>query len=364
MEQSAVEERLKQDRLRVEDGTKGFDRDFGLDVDAESQDEDEWDAILAKLTGKGVEVKKEEIEAWQAAYEEELGNISVAIVDIDRIVPNPNQPRKYFDLEKIEYLAATIKSRGRPTNPIIVTPYEDKFMLLSGERRWRGLKLLGVKRILIIIVKDPGDAVDILEESVVANLHQENLNIVEIAWAFKDLMEKRGWSQAELSRQMGKEHSEITNIFRVFRLHEDFQAMLLFEKAQPGAILHLGTYAMSVQKKLFDDLMEEVEEKHNGKMPHPNIVAKILRRLAEGKGIKPLKPKRGKRISTHAEMVLRSINKVIQKLAKELNDLPAIGSEALRTAKDPKAFNILSALGQIEKDIHDARIELEEKLRI
>lgn len=364
MEQSAVDQALKQQGLRIEDGTKGFDRDFSLDVDEGQDEQEELDDILAKLTGKKVEAAREEIEAWQSVYEEALENLSAAIVDIDRIVPNPDQPRKYFDSEKIERMAATIKDRGRPTNPIIVMPYGDNFKILSGERRWRGLKGLGVKRALIIIVKNPGDAVDILEESIVANLHQEKLNIVETAFGFKDLMEKRGWSQAELSRHMGKEHSEITNIFRVFRLHEDFQAMLLFEKVQPGAILHLGTYAMNVQKNLFNDLMEEVEGKHNGKMPHPNIVAKVLRRLAEGQGIKPLKPKRGKRISTHAEMVLRSINKVIQKLAKELNDLSPIGNEALRTAKDPKAFNILSALGQIEEDIHDVRIELEEKLNI
>lgn len=361
MEQSRAEEALKQGGLKIRDEKDIFNRDFGIrdDEDAEGAEE-----LLARITGAEAEAKKEEIEAWRAVYEEELGNIAAGIVKIDLIIPNPEQPRKYFNLEKLGKMADTIKVRGRPTNHIILTPHGDKFMLISGERRWRALEKLGVTKVFAIIVKDPGDAVDILEESIVANLHQENLNIVETAWSFKNLMKKRGWSQAELARRMGKEQSEITSIFKVFRLHEQFQAMLLFEKVQPGPILQLGTYAMDAQQKLFDALMEEVKEKYNGKMPHPNIVARILRRLAESKGIKPLKPKKGKAVSTHAEMVFRSIKKAAEKFAKELVDLPDMGKEALRTAKDPRAFEILSVLGRLEEDIHDARIELGEKLQI
>jgi ParB/RepB/Spo0J family partition protein len=287
-----------------------------------------------------------------------------AMVPVSFVVPKPNQPRQVFDEEELEEMAETIRARGRVTHAVIVTPCNGKLVLISGERRWRATLKAKVPMIPVEIELDAGSDLDIFEKSLVANFHQKRMSLAEEAYAMKKLMTGRGWTRAQLARRMGKTVSDISNLFKLFNLHEEFQAMLLSSKIKPGAILQLAIFETEAQMPLWEDLNEEVAAKFNGKMPHPNIVAKILRRLAEARGIVPRKKKRGGQAGSHAEMVIRSLRRTMKKLREGIEEFSGLSDEALKLVGDSEVFNVLTNLGQIAELIEDECHHLKTRLHI
>jgi len=287
-----------------------------------------------------------------------------ALIKLSLIIPNPNQPRQVFNEEELKEMAKTIRARGRVIHSVIVTPRGDKFMLISGERRWRASIIAEVEYIPAEIDLNPGNELDIFQAAVIANYHQTKMSLAEEAYAMKRLMTERGWNQSQLARQMGKKPADISNLFKVFNLHEEFQTELLFGKVRPGPILQLAIYEIEAQMPLWEDLNKEVAAKFSGKMPHHNVVAKILRRLAEARGIVPRKTKRGRQAGSHAEMVIRSLRKAMEKFRKELKALNGLSDEALELVGDDEVFNVLTNLGQTAELIEDECHRLEARLHI
>jgi ParB family chromosome partitioning protein len=145
-------------------------------------------------------------------------------LDITDIIPNEKQPRRIFDSEKLNELAESIKSKGL-IQPIVVTKHEDKYLIIAGERRWRACGLAGLKKIPVII-KDINDEKERLELALIENIQREDLNPVEVANAYKSLMEKFSYTQEELSKIVGKSRSAVANILRLLKLpHEITEAL-------------------------------------------------------------------------------------------------------------------------------------------
>lgn len=145
-------------------------------------------------------------------------------LDITDIVPNEKQPRRIFDSEKLNELAESIKSKGL-IQPIVVTKHEDKYLIIAGERRWRACGLAGLKKIPVII-KDINDEKERLELALIENIQREDLNPIEVANAYKSLMEKFSYTQEELSKIVGKSRSAVANILRLLKLpHEITEAL-------------------------------------------------------------------------------------------------------------------------------------------
>ncbi|MBZ4643783.1 MAG: parB-like partition protein [Deferribacteraceae bacterium] len=145
-------------------------------------------------------------------------------LDITDIVPNEKQPRRIFDSEKLNELADSIKSKGL-IQPIVVTKHEDKYLIIAGERRWRACGLAGLKKIPVII-KDINDEKERLELALIENIQREDLNPIEVANAYKSLMEKFSYTQEELSKIVGKSRSAVANILRLLKLpHEITEAL-------------------------------------------------------------------------------------------------------------------------------------------
>ncbi|MDK2791754.1 MAG: ParB family transcriptional regulator, chromosome partitioning protein [Deferribacteres bacterium] len=145
-------------------------------------------------------------------------------LDITDIIPNEKQPRRIFDSEKLNELAESIKSKGL-IQPIVVTKHEDKYLIIAGERRWRACGLAGLKKIPVII-KDINDEKERLELALIENIQREDLNPIEVANAYKSLMEKFSYTQEELSKIVGKSRSAVANILRLLKLpHEITEAL-------------------------------------------------------------------------------------------------------------------------------------------
>lgn len=150
---------------------------------------------------------------------------------INDIEPNVNQPRKNFDDDKIEDLAASIAEHG-VLQPIIVAKKDDYYQIIAGERRWRASKKAGLKTIPAI-VRDY-DEKKIREVALIENIQRQDLNAIETAKAIKELMEEHSLTQEELAKTLGKSRSAIANTLRILNLDERVQEMVQEGKLTEG----------------------------------------------------------------------------------------------------------------------------------
>lgn len=152
-------------------------------------------------------------------------------VEIDRIVPNPFQPRLNFNREKLEELANSIKKHGI-IQPLIVSKNEKGYELVAGERRLEASKLAGFSKVPVIVqeVDDEGK----LNLAVVENIQRHNLNPIEEARAYDRLSREFGFSQEEIAQKLGKSRSSVANKMRLLELPVEVQRAISEEKITEG----------------------------------------------------------------------------------------------------------------------------------
>jgi len=138
-------------------------------------------------------------------------------IPIERVFPNPSQPRKYFDEEKLEGLAASIKEKG-VIQPIFVRKNEDDYIIVAGERRWRAAQKAGLERIPVII-KELTEQEE-LELALIENLQREDLNSIEEGESYQRLIEVFNYTQEHLASVLGKDKSTVSNTLRLLKLEE------------------------------------------------------------------------------------------------------------------------------------------------
>ncbi len=146
------------------------------------------------------------------------------LLDINKIEPNRDQPRKQFDEDAIEELADSIKQFG-VLQPLIVKKRSDYYEIIAGERRWRACKKAGIKEVPVII-RDY-DEKEILKISLIENIQRENLNPIEEAQAYQKLKKEYHLKQDEIAASVSKSRTVITNTMRLLKLDERVQTMVL-----------------------------------------------------------------------------------------------------------------------------------------
>lgn len=147
-------------------------------------------------------------------------------VPVDRLVPNPDQPRRAFVEEDLQSLAASIREKG-VIQPLIVrkSPTRpDRYEIVAGERRWRAAQLAQLHE-LPVIVRELTDA-EVLEIAIIENIQRADLNPIEEAAGYRQLMNRFGHTQEKLSQALGKSRSHIANLMRLLQLPDDVQALL------------------------------------------------------------------------------------------------------------------------------------------
>ncbi len=150
---------------------------------------------------------------------------------ISEIEPTINQPRKIFDNEKLEELAKSILENG-VIQPILVSKNENGYSIIAGERRWRAAKKAGLKKIPAIIKHY--DTAKKKQIALIENIQREDLNIIEVAKAIKELMEIEGYTQSEVAKVTGKNLSTVSNIIRLLRLPDKILEYILEGKLVEG----------------------------------------------------------------------------------------------------------------------------------
>ncbi len=154
---------------------------------------------------------------------------SIQFIRVDRISPNPFQPREVFDQQKLDELARSIAEKG-VVQPITVRRYGDGYQLIAGERRLRCVRDLGVEKIPAYILDVESDE-EMMELSIIENIHREDLNPIDIANGYRRLIEECRLTQEQVAQKVGKDRATIANFLRLLRLPRVIQ-----ESAQAGEI--------------------------------------------------------------------------------------------------------------------------------
>ncbi len=181
------------------------------------------------------------------------GSSTINEVPISQIEANPNQPRREFDQEALQELANSIAQLGI-VQPITLRQIaDDRFQIIAGERRWRASQLAGLTAIPAYIRTISDE--NVMEMALVENIQREDLNAIEIALAYAQLLEKDGMTQEKVSERVGKSRAAIANYLRLLKLPAQVQMALQKKDIDMGharALLSLGS--PSLQLKLFKEI--------------------------------------------------------------------------------------------------------------
>jgi ParB family transcriptional regulator, chromosome partitioning protein len=158
---------------------------------------------------------------------EEEGTISSGnyrSVPVDQIAPNPMQPRHEFELESLTELSESLKQNGM-MQPLVVHEQHGRFVLVAGERRFRAARMAGLADVPVLIIDTP-DQTRMLELALIENIQRENLNPLELATAYRKLIEQCHITQNDLGGRVGKSRAAVSNTLRLLTLPSDIQEMI------------------------------------------------------------------------------------------------------------------------------------------
>ncbi len=210
-----------------------------------------------------------------------------AELDIEQIKPNPLQPRLKFDSESIDELAHSIKESGI-LQPIVVIQDKSYYKIIIGERRWRAAQKIGLKKIPAVIRSMA--KVKQFETSLVENLQREDLNPLEVALAYKKLIQELNYTQQDIADKVGKDRTSVANYLRLLNLPKEIQNNLAERKISMGHAralislenprLQISLARQIIQKQLSVRDVEKIIQKikhptpsKKDQLPDPDLMA-------------------------------------------------------------------------------------------
>lgn len=199
------------------------------------------------------------------------------LISINEIEPNKNQPRKHFDEDSIQELADSIKQHG-VIQPLIVQKKDKYYEIIAGERRWRAAKMAGLKDIPVIVKNYSSQ--EIVEIALIENIQREDLNPIEEALAYQNLIKEFNLKQDEVAEKVSKSRTAITNAMRLLKLDNRVQQMLIDDMITGGharALLGIEDVELQYQAamKVFDEKLSVRETE--------KLVKKLLKGIDEVK---------------------------------------------------------------------------------
>lgn len=225
--------------------------------------------------GSGLNVLIPQNNPPKANSENENEAVVDFMVPISKVEPDREQPRKFFNEDALQELAESIKQYG-VFQPLLVQKEKDYYKIIAGERRWRAAKIAGLKEIPVI-VKELSDQ-EIAEIQLIENIQREDLNPIEIAEGYRQLIDKYGFTQDELAEKISKSRTAITNTLRLLKLDERVRQMIVDELISTGharAILSIEDSDKQYEfaQKIFDEKMSvrDVEKAIKNMQKDPKV---------------------------------------------------------------------------------------------
>jgi len=198
------------------------------------------------------------------------------LLNINTVEPNPNQPRKRFNEDKLQELADSIKVHGI-IQPLVVQKENDRYIIIAGERRWRAARLAGVKEVPVVI-RDFTEQ-ELYEVALIENIQRQDLDPIEEANAYSNLIREHHLTQDEVAERVSKSRVAITNSLRLLKLDQRVQQMVIDELLTGGHARALISIEdpeeqYNLANRIFDEKLSVREtEKLVKKILHPKAVA-------------------------------------------------------------------------------------------
>ncbi len=262
---------------------------------------------MAKKSGLG--------KGLDALFEDNFSEIqdNVQNVRMSEIEPNKNQPRRHFDNDAITVLADSIQQHGL-IQPILVRPYGSGYQIVAGERRWRACKMLGMIDVPVVI-KELSDS-ETAQIAIIENIQRENLNPIEEAFAYKELMENYDMTQDQVAKTVGKSRPAVANALRLLNMPEQIQDMLKIgdlTSGQAKAIAALDTD---------EEMIDLAHKARNGMMTVRNIEKTVTAMKKDDEDEDEIKPsseeKKAQNYITEMEISLHdALNRKIKISSKD-----------------------------------------------
>ena len=265
-------------------------------------------AVNKRGLGKGLDTMIPPVKNEKKSEKGDPAKGPETLVNITKVEPNREQPRKNFDEDALLELSESIKQYGL-LQPILVQDRKDYYEIIAGERRWRAAKLAGLKQVPVII-KNLTDQ-EILEIGLIENIQRENLNPIEEAIAFKRLLEEFNLKQDEVAERVSKSRTAVTNSMRLLKLSDDVQRMVIDEMITTGharALLGVEDPAeqYNLAQRIFDEKLSVRE------------VEKIVKNMG-----KPVKPKKEKVVDKSMQVIYDDISEKLKtQLGTKVNIVP------------------------------------------
>ena len=235
------------------------------------------DAVISGGRVSKTDTKKSEVAA---------GSNGEVVLPINQVEPNKNQPRKEFDEESLKELADSITQHGI-VQPLVVTKQDGYYEIIAGERRWRAAKLAGLKEVPVVIKEYTPQ--EIMEVALIENIQREDLNPVEEAKAYQNLIEEYNLKQEDVAKKVSKNRSTITNALRLLKLPDEILNMLVSGDISGGhARALLSIDDQDKQKKLAARIVKE------------SLSVREVEKLAKEDGKKDTKKKQPKKLGQEA----------------------------------------------------------------
>jgi ParB family chromosome partitioning protein len=176
----------------------------------------------------------------------------VVEIEVNKIKPNPNQPRRIFDEEKLKELSDSIVAHGLIQPVTVIESSDDEYTLIAGERRLRAHKLANLEVIKAIIVDI--EELRLRELALIENIQRDDLNVIELAYSYAQLINEHNITHEELSKRVFKSRTSITNTLRLLQLSSYVQQMLANDKISAGHAKVLLGLDEETQKKVVDSI--------------------------------------------------------------------------------------------------------------
>lgn len=175
--------------------------------------------------GRGLSALLADVNLAEPPADSPEGKRPTQVLPVERVQPNPNQPRREFSPEALEQLAQSIRQKGI-VQPLIVRAIgnDGQFEIVAGERRWRAAQIAGLHEVPIV-VREFTD-VEVLEIAIIENIQREDLNPIEEAQAYRQLVERFGHTQEKLAEALSRSRSHVANILRLLTLPDSVQDMV------------------------------------------------------------------------------------------------------------------------------------------
>ncbi len=268
------------------------------------------------------------------------GGSAISEIDIDSITPNPEQPRRSFPDESLDELASSIREIGIIQPLSLRLSPDGGYQIIAGERRWRAAKRAGLTSVPAY-VRTVTDT-EVTEMALIENIQREDLNAIEVALAFRKLLDTYDLTQERLSERVGKSRTLITNHLRLLKLPAEIQLALRDHKLDMGharALLSVGD--AKLQLKIFKQILKDGLS--------VRMVEKLAREAAEyGDELPPAAPKKASATSHDYDFFVRDLQKYFPTKVKFSRNAAGKGSVTLKFDNDEQLMQLVSAFEKIK----------------